>query len=94
VDYQNGVVTFDADTVGAVRSVTCYAYDVNAASAEIWRKKAQYYFSAVDFSTDNHSIKREQIYAHCIQQAEYFENMSQNASESADLVRSDDIIDG
>lgn len=94
VDYQNGVVTFDADTVGAVRNVTCYAYDVNAAAAEIWRKKGQYYFSAVDFSTDNHSIKREQIYQHCIQQAQHFELMAWGANDSADLVRSDDLIDG
>lgn len=94
VDYQNGVVTFDSDTAGAVRNVTCYAYDVNAAAAEIWRKKAQYYFSAVDFSTDNHSIKREGVYLHCIQQAQHFEALSWGADGSADLVRSDDLIDG
>jgi len=93
VDYQNGVVEFTANTLGAVRYVTCYSYDVNAAAASIWRRKAAYYFSAVDFSTDNHSIKREQIYAHCKEQAEYFESLSEDASESADLVRSDDIID-
>lgn len=92
VDYQTGVVTFNSDTLGAVRNVTCYAYDVNAAAAEIWRKKAQYYFSAVDFSTDNHSIKREGVYLHCIQQAQHFESMSWGANESADLVRSDDLI--
>jgi hypothetical protein len=92
VDYQNGVVTFDSNTSGQVRSVTCYYYDVNAAAAEIWRSKAAYYFSAVDFSTDNHSIKREQIYKHCIEQAEHFESLAEDASESADLVRSDDII--
>jgi hypothetical protein len=92
VDYQNGVVTFDADTLGQPRLVTCYSYDLNGAAAEIWRRKAGYYFSAVDFSTDNHSIKREQIYTHCKEQAEYFESMSEDASESADLVRSDDIV--
>ena len=94
VDYQNGIVTFDANTLGQVRTVTCYSYDVNAAAAKIWRKKAQYYHSAVDFSTDNHSIKREQIYKHCLEQAQYFESMSEDANESADLVRSDDLIDG
>lgn len=94
VDYQNGVVTFDSDTTGAVRSVTCYAYDVNAAAAEIWRKKGQYYFSAVDFSTDNHSIKRESVYLHCIEQAQHFEAMAWGSNDSADLVRSDDLIDG
>lgn len=93
VDYQNGIVTFDADTAGAVRNVTCYSYDVNAAAAEIWRKKAQYYFSAVDFSTDNHSIKREQIYQHCLQQAQTFESMSWGANSSADLERGDDLIE-
>lgn len=92
VDYQNGVVTFDTNTNGDARYVTGYYYDVNAAAAEVWRKKAAYFSTAFDFSTDNHSVKRSQIRLHCLEQAEYFETLSEEASESADLVRGDDIL--
>jgi hypothetical protein len=92
VDYNVGQVTFSADTEGAVYLVTCVSYDMNASAAQVWRKKASHYHSAVDFSTDNHSIKREQMYKHCLEQAEYFESIAYGAGSSADLVRSDDLI--
>ena len=95
VDYNIGLVTFDTDTgIGALYMVTATSYDINAAAAEVWRKKAAHYHSAVDFSTDNHSIKRDQLYQHCLQQIQYFESLILGAGDSADLVRSDDLIDG
>jgi hypothetical protein len=93
VDYNIGQVAFTTDqATESIRLVTCTSYDVNASAAEVWRKKASYYHSAVNFSTDGHNISREQMYLHCMEQARYFETISQEASESADLVRSDDIL--
>lgn len=92
VDYNIGQVTFGTDTESAIRLVTCVSYDMNASAAEVWRKKAAHFHSAVNFSTDNHRIDREQMYLHCIDQAQFYETISQSASDSADLVRGDDIL--
>lgn len=93
VDYNIGQVAFTVDQEsGALYLVTCVSYDMNASAAEVWRRKAAHFHSAVDFSTDNHSIKREQMYKHCIEQAQRFESISEGANESADLVRSDDVV--
>jgi hypothetical protein len=92
VDYNIGQVTFDDDTGGEIRLATCTSYDMNAAASEVWRSKASYYHSAVNFSTDNHNISREQIYKHCMEQALHFESLSHEANESIDLSRSDDLL--
>ena len=66
---QLGIVTFTADTQGHTRYITGKSYNVDAAAASIWNSKAAHYAIAVDVSTDNMSIKRGDIIAHCKQMA-------------------------
>lgn len=88
-DYLRGVFTFSADTGGSSRYYTGRSYDLNAAAADIWRKKAAHYFNAFSFATDNHRVEKEQVYKHCIEMAESFEAASQDSVITLDMWRSD-----
>lgn len=65
VDYAAGVVTFAANTSGALYYLNGRSFDVNAAAAEVWRMKAGHYAAAYDISADGQSLRRSQIIAHC-----------------------------
>lgn len=89
VDYRRGVVTFASDTDGASYYVTGRSYDLNAAAAEVWRKKQSHYHTAVNFSTDNHRIDRNQLYEHAKEMVQYFELQSTGAISSMAFFRGD-----
>jgi len=92
VDYNVGKITFATDQVTAViYNVTCAAYDLNAAAAEVWRKKVSHYASAYDFSSDNHSVKREQLFTHARDQMNYYLGLSGDGVNCISLGRADDI---
>jgi len=66
VDYMRGHITFSADTAGSVYYLTGRSYDLNAAAAEIWDMKASHYaVSAIDWSSDNHSVRNSQMVSQC-----------------------------
>jgi hypothetical protein len=60
VDYARGVATFATDQAGKALYWSGYAYDLNAAAADIWRVKASHAAELVDWSTDGHNVKRSQ----------------------------------
>lgn len=89
-DYRRGQFQFSADQRGTVYYMTGRSYDLNAAAAEIWRKKAAHYApSSFDFSTDNHSISRSQVYAHCKEMASEFTSMSGDSIQVVNMYRGD-----
>lgn len=88
-DYLRGLVNFSTDQGGSTYYLTGRTYDLNAAAADIWRKKAGYYYNAFSFSTDNHKIDREAVYKHCIEMAESFESSSQDSIVTIDVWRND-----
>jgi len=89
-DYRRGIVTFGSNVEGTSYYVTGRSFDLNAAAALVWRKKAAHYApTSFNFSTDNHSISREQVYDHCLQMASYFEGMSSDAIQTIPMYRSD-----
>ena len=88
-DYRRGQITFSADTSGTTYYLTGRSYDLEAAAAEVWRRKASHYANSFDFSTDNHSISRSQVYKHCLEMAEYYESKSASAVETVQMFRSD-----
>ena len=89
-DYRRGIVTFASDALGSAVFLTGRSYDLHASAAEIWRKKAAHYApTSFNFSTDNHSISREQVYQHCLEMSRYFEGVSQDSIQSTSLYRSD-----
>jgi hypothetical protein len=89
-DYRRGVFTFASDTAGSTVYMTGRSYDLNAAAADIWRRKASHYApTSFNFSTDNHSVSREQVYTHCVDMATYFQGISGNAIQTIGRYRSD-----
>jgi hypothetical protein len=90
MDYRRGILTFGTTTHGTTLYATYRTYDLNAAASEIWQKKSAHYApSTFDFSTDNHSIKRSQIYEHAIDQAKFFQGISRSAISTVDRFRGD-----
>lgn len=75
-DWRGGEVVFNASQGGSARTYTGTVYDVNAAAADVWRKKASHYASAYDFSTDNHNMKRSQLLTQAQQMASYYAGLS------------------
>ena len=90
VDYARGIATFTADQSGKSFYWSGFAYDLDAAAADIWRMKASHVAGLVDFSTDGHSVKRSQQAQAYLNMAGYYQNRS--ASEgvtTAKIVRDD-----
>ena len=89
-DYRRGVFTFVSNTAGTAFYLTGRSYDLNAAAGDVWRKKAAHYApTSFNFSTDNHSISREQVYDHCIQMVDFFTGISGASIQTIQRSRSD-----
>lgn len=90
VDYDRGVVTFNADTLGVPYYVTGRSYDLEGAAADVWRRKLSHYAStSFDFSTDNHTINRSQLYQHAAEMVKHFEQLSESGFSTVYVSRSD-----
>ncbi len=89
-DYRRGMFTFVSSAGGTSVYLTSRSYDINAAAADVWRRKAAHYApTSFNFSTDNHSISRAQVYDHAVDMAAYFENMSGDGLNVVQRYRSD-----
>lgn len=89
-DYRRGQVEFSSNQAGSVYYVTGRSYDLKAAAADIWRRKAAHYApTSFDFSTDNHSVSRSQIYKHCLEMADFFDGASTSSIQTVSMFRSD-----
>ena len=74
--YQNGLITFNQNTRGTVYQLTGFAYDVYGAAADIWTQKGAQYAVKIDFSTDNHQVKRSHIMANIDKMIQRYTAMS------------------
>jgi hypothetical protein len=88
-DYARGVVTFTSDQAAASRLVSCRSYNLEAAAAEVWRRKAAQAAKMVDFSTDNHRVSKSQQIKHCLDMARLFEQMGGPVSVSMERLDTD-----
>lgn len=73
-NFQARLITFAVDTTGQSYWLECRSYDLNKAAASVWRIKAAFESKQIDWASDNHDIKAEQRYNHCVQKAEEFES--------------------
>ena len=90
VDYARGIATFTADQSGKSFYWSGFAYDLDAAAADIWRMKASHVANLVDFSTDGHPIKRSQQAKAYLDMAGYYQNRSTSEGvTTAKIVRDD-----
>jgi hypothetical protein len=87
-DYNRGVVTFAASQGGSVYYLRGRNFDVYGAAAEVWRAKASYYATAVNFSTDNHRVDRGALVDNMLAMAARYDLMS-NSAETVIMTRSD-----
>ena len=93
-DTRRGQFQFSSDQGGSVYYMTGRSYDLQAAAADVWRKKAAHYApTSFNFSTDNHSISRAQVYQHCKEMADFFENQGGDAISSISMYRGDVNVD-
>ena len=73
VNYNQGVITFSADTSGSALYLTGRRYDVKRAASEVWRRKAANVSSRVTWSSDNHRVESGQLYQHYLGMAVSYE---------------------
>lgn len=72
VNYDAGHIRFIADTRGVTYYLTARTYNLRAAAAEIWQRKAGHAAKGYDFSADGAKYDRSQIYEHCLKMAEQY----------------------
>lgn len=89
IDAARGWVTFTVDTGGTLIMVNGGRYDMNAAAADVWRRKASFYADGIDFSTDNHSVKRSQRVSAAESMAQKYEARSETMTGSIEVYRGD-----
>ena len=87
VNYDASVIRFTADTAGTAFYLTTHAFDLNAAAAEIWTRKAAHAASGYHFSADGATYSRQQVYDHCLQMAALYKGSA--PMKVSRLVRSD-----
>lgn len=80
-------ITFVQNTGGAVYYLTCRAYDVHRAAAELWRMKKATVAAQFDVKTDNHDLKRSQLLQHYEDMARTYERQAK--ARSVKVVRDD-----
>lgn len=69
-------LSFSADQLGAAYYLDARSYDPHRAAAAIWREKAAFAATRVDWESDNHRIQAAQEHAHCLRMAEHFDALA------------------
>jgi len=90
-DYANGVATFTVNQAGKSLWWSGFAYDMNAAAADIWRMKASHAAELVDWSTDGHNVKRSQAASACLSMAAYYQSRSYSEGVGTAKITRDDL---
>lgn len=91
VDYARGIVSFATDQQAKAYWWSGFAYDLNAAAADIWRMKASHAAELVDWSTDGHNVKRSQAVSACLNMATYYQSRSSSEGVTTAKVTRDDL---
>jgi hypothetical protein len=91
MDYARGVATFSTDQAAKSLWWSGFAYDLDAAAADIWRMKASHAAELVDWSTDGHSVKRSQAVKACLDMAAYYQGRSQTEGAMSVKITRDDL---
>lgn len=76
VDYRARRITFTSDQAGVNRYVDARSYDLYGAAAQIWEKKAGFAAVQFDWNSDNHGVKKSQVYEHYMAQAKRMKSMA------------------
>ena len=77
INYDARRITFDADTLGSAYYLDYRAYDLYAAVADVWERKAAFVSANVDWSSDNHRVSASQEPKFYEERVMYFRNKSE-----------------
>lgn len=91
MDYARGIATFATDQAGKSYWWSGFAYDLNAAAADIWRLKASHAAELVDWSTDGHNVKRSQQVKACLDMASFYQSRSSTEGVTTAKITRDDL---
>lgn len=69
-DYLAGLVRFAADQAGSAYHATARSYDLNAAAAEVWRRRAASMADWYSFSDAGQKFERQQAYKQALEMAD------------------------
>lgn len=72
VNYAARVITFAADTENTTYYLDVRTFELNQAVADVWEMKAGFVYDSVDWASDNHDIKAEQEYKHCLEMMQQY----------------------
>ncbi len=75
VNYEAGQIAFTSNQQGTVYYLTGRSYNIYHAAADLWRQKAATEAASFEWSSDNHSVKRNQVYDQYIKQADRLQAM-------------------
>jgi hypothetical protein len=73
VDYQGQYIRFDNSQAGTSYFLNYSHFNLNRAAANIWRRKAAQTADRFHIETDNHNLRRQQIFQHYISMAKMYE---------------------
>lgn len=88
VNYDARRITFNVNTAGTSYYLDVRSYALNRAAANVWRRKAAFAYTSINWSSDNHQISAEAEYTHCMEMAAYHE--SQGGVQVGWLTRTDE----
>jgi hypothetical protein len=87
-DYFRGEVVFTSNTLGSAYYLTGRSYNMNAAAADVWERKASQAASAAySWSTDNMRVDKSGLRKEALEQARYYRSLA--GPTSVTMVRSD-----
>lgn len=70
VNYEQGLITFAADTAGSPMIVRYKTFDLWAAAADVWRHRAANVHSYYNIREGEHSLSRSEWFDHCWKMAD------------------------
>lgn len=72
MDYERGIATFTADQKGSAYYATAASYNVNAAAADVWKRKAAQVANMVSFTADGVHVSKSDMIKNCLEMAKYY----------------------
>lgn len=87
VNYRARHLRFTADTRGTAYYLSYRSFDLERTAADVWDVKAGHAHSRFDLRTDNHDMKRSQIFDRCVERAQHYRRQAK--ARTSRLVRSD-----
>lgn len=87
-DYYTGEIVFSSNTAGSAYYLTGRSYDLDAAAADVWdRKASQITSAAYSWSTDNMRVDKTAMRKEAVEMARYYRGMA--GPSSLNLSRGD-----